>query len=45
MRYIPADGTQVYKKFCAMDMDGTKVRCMGRKEANKLAEDDDGEVS
>lgn len=44
MRYIPADGTQLYKKFCATDLDGTKVRGMGRKETSKLAEDD-GEVS
>lgn len=40
MRYIPADGTQLYKKFCGNDLDGTKVRCMRRKETNKLAEDD-----
>ena len=37
MRYITADGTQLYKKFCGMDLDGTKVRRMRRrKQTNSL---------
>lgn len=40
----PADGTQLYQKFCAMDLYGTIVRHMRKKNTSNL-EEDEGEVS